>query len=505
MGVALDPGQVLVRRIAEWAGRDPARPFLVEVTGRSAGYGEVWELARRWAGWLALRGVRPGDRVVSLLPPSIDAVCLWLGTACLGALEVPVDPGLRGAFLTHALRLPQARLCVVPATSAELVRVPGLEVVVLDPDPAEVRQAAPLPVDGSSLPSPADPACVIYTSGTTGPAKGVVLSWAQLAATVGRIPRSRLGGDDAVYCCHPMFHVTGRSPLLSMADVGGRVVLRERFSASRFLDDVRAHGATSTTAQVPLLLATPEAPDDADNPLRIVLASCGAALARRFERRFGVRVIECYGSTEAGFPLLTRTAPADERRRWMGRPRRGYDARVVDAEGRPVPDGQVGELWVRPAARELMMIGYLDDPEATDRAFRDGWYRTGDAVLRDPGGDFAFVDRMRDTIRRNGENISSVALEATVEGDREVAGCAVLGVPDRVTGQEVLLAVVPTDPDRFDPAALHARLGELVPRHMLPSVVVVVDKLPRTPTNKVRKVGLLDRLDLTTAWRPPTR
>lgn len=440
--LALDPAFVLPRRVVAWASADPDRAFLAEVTGRSLTYGETWDAVRRWCTWLHERGVRRGDRIVSMLPASVDAVCLWLAAGCVGALEVPVNPELRGEFLTHALTLPGASLCVVRPEFEPVVAaggVPGLDVAVVERGTDVTAGCAPSEPD--ELPGPEDPACVIYTSGTTGPAKGVVLSWAQFAATIGRIPRSRLSARDAVYCCHPMFHVTGRTPLPSMADVGGRVVLRERFSASAFLADVRTHGCTSTTAYVPLMLATPERPDDADNPLRVVMASCGAAPARRFTERFGPRVIENYGSTEAGFPLLVRDAPSDEARRWCGRPRRGYDARVVGPEGRDVPAGEAGELWLRPPARPLMMLEYFGRPEATAAAFADGWYRTGDAVVPAVAGGLA-------------------------------------------------------------PDELWARLTGRLPRYMAPSYVLVCDDLPRTPTNKVRKVGLLDRLDLASAWRP---
>jgi crotonobetaine/carnitine-CoA ligase len=506
--VALDPAHVLPRRVASWAASDPHRPFLTEVSGRSLTYGETWDAVRRWRTWLRDRGVRRGDRVVTMLPASVDAVCLWLAAGCVGALEVPVNPELRGEFLTHALTLPGASLCVVRPESEPVVAgsgVAGLDVVVIDRDDDVTAGCAP--DDTGELPSPGDPACVIYTSGTTGPAKGVVLSWAQFAATIGRIPRSWLSDRDAVYCCHPMFHVTGRTPLLSMADVGGRVVLRERFSASAVLADVREHGCTSTTAYVPLMLATPERPEDAHNPLRVVLASCGAALARRFADRFGARVVECYGSTEAGFPMALRDAPPDESRRWCGRPRRGYTARVVGADGADVPDGEAGELWLRPPARELMMREYLGRPDATAAAFSDGWYHTGDAVIRHAGGDFEFVDRLRDTIRRHGENISSSAVEAVIGADPAVEACAVIGVPDPVAGQEVLLAVVPTVPGGVVPSELWARVHERLPRYMRPSYIIVCADLPRTPTNKVRKAGLLDRLDLASAWRSdnPTR
>lgn len=501
--IALDSQFVLPRRIAMWAASDPDRPFLTEVTGRSLTYGEVRQTVRRWCGWLRDHGVSRGARFFTMVPASIDAVCLWLAAGCLGALEIPVNPELRGDFLVHALTVAGASLCVVRPEFAPVVResgVPGLRVAIVGRD-ADATAGYPA-ADPGEFPRPEDPACVIYASGTTGPAKGVVLSWAQFSATIGRIPRSWLASGDAVYCCHPMFHATGRTPLLSMADVGGRVVLREKFSARAFLIDVRRHECTTTTAYVPLLLAAPEQPDDADNPLRVVLASCGAAQARRLEGRFGVRVIECYGSTEAGFPLALRDRP-DERHRWCGLPRRGYQIRVVGSNGAEVPDGEIGELWVRPLARPLLMLGYLDQPKATAAAITsDGWYRTGDAVIQHPGGHVEFVDRMRDTIRRHGENISSAAVEAVVAADPAVEACAVVGVPGPVADQGLLLAVVPTRPNALRPEELWLRVASRLPRSMRPAYIVVYDDLPRTPTNKIRKVGLLEQLDLQCAWRP---
>ena len=502
----MDPAFVLPRRVAFWAGEDPGRPFLEEVTGRSLSYGETWHQVTRWAAWLRSLGVRRGGRIITMLPASLDAVVLWLTAGCLGAVEVPVDPGMRGTFLTHVLASSGGRLCLVRPAFADLVRssgVDGLEVHVVEQQagfPAGSVASASVP---GPLPRPGEPSCVIYTSGTTGLPKGVLLSWAQFAATIGRIPRSWLSERDCAYCCHPMFHVTGRTPLLSMADVGGRVVLRERFSASAFLGDVRAHGCTTTTAYAALMLATPEQPDDADNPLRVVFGS-HPALDARFAARFGVRAtIGAYGSTEAGFPLLLRRPPQDKTRRWCGTPRRGYAARVVDDRGAEVADGQVGELEIRPPARSLVMLEYVGDPAATAAAFRGDWYRTGDAARRHADGQIEFVDRLRDTIRRHGENISSTAVEAVVALEDDVLDCAALGVPDAVAGQEVALAVVPRHVAAFDPADLYARLTRCLPRAFLPSYVVVCDDLPRTTTNKIRKVGLAETLDLATAWRPP--
>jgi crotonobetaine/carnitine-CoA ligase len=500
---ALDPASVLPRLVSAWAAATPERPFLSEVTGRRASYGETWAGVRRWASWLDELGIGRGDRVVSMLPASIDSVLLWLAAGCAGVLEVPADPALRGVFLRHVLADSGARVCLVRPEHAALVAdsgVAGLEIVVVDRDACPADHA--VLADGLEFPAPADPSCVIYTSGTTGLPKGVVISWAQMAASVGRIPRSWLSERDCVYSCHPMFHVTGRTPLLVMSDVGGRVVLRERFSASAFLDDVRAGGCTSTTAYTPLLLATPERDDDADNPLRVVWGGGNLPLSARFAKRFGTHVVEAYGSTEAGFPLVLLAPPPDLDQRWIGRPRRGYALRVVGTDQADAPDGAVGELWVRPPSRELMLLEYLNQPAVTAAATAGGWYRTGDAVVRHADGTFTFVDRLRDTIRRSGENISSTAIEIVISSDPAVGECAVLGVPDPITGQAVAVVLVPSAAG-CEPALLYERLRGELPRHTLPSYVILTDTLPRTPTNKVRKTELRDSLDLSRAWRPP--
>jgi carnitine-CoA ligase len=343
--VALDPAYVLPRLMAARAATAPERPFLAEVTGRRASYGETWAGVRRWTSWLGELGIARDDRVVSMLPASIDAVILWLAAGCAGALEVPVDPALRGVFLRHVLADSGARVCLARPEHAALVAdsgVGGLEIVIVDRDGCPADHA--VLADGLQFPAPGDPSCVIYTSGTTGLPKGVVISWAQMTASI------------------------GRTPLLVMSDVGGRVVLRERFSASAFLADVRAGECTSTTAYVPLVLATPERDDDADNPLRLVWGGGSLPLSARFGKRFGT---------------------------------------------------------------QLMLLEYLNQPATTAAATAGGWYRTGDAVVRHADGTFTFVDRMRDTIRRNGENISSTAIETVISNDPRSANARSSGYPTR--------------------------------------------------------------------------
>jgi crotonobetaine/carnitine-CoA ligase len=506
LATATDPPNLGPRRLAHLAEVAPLRPFLVEVGGdrpaRSMGYHEVHERVLRWCVQLERAGIGPGDRVVSTLPPSIDAVCLWFAAGLLGAYEISVDPALRGEFLQHVLADSDARVAVVRPEHTEQLRVarPELAQLVVDRvrDPLADVPAVPREVTTT----PADVCCVIYTSGTTGPAKGVVLTWGHMTALLGRVPRSWFGPEEATYAPWPMFHVTGRSPIVTMLDTAGRVVLRERFSRTDFWPDVLEHGIThASLAPVAGLVARSPGPAAGEHPLRIVLGGSDPGMLRIVER-FGVAAVTSYGSTEIGFPITNRWLSASTAA-VAGWPRRGYRVRVVDEHGAELPVGEVGELHIRPPARELMLREYLNRPELTARATADGWYRTGDAVrLREDGG-VLFVDRMRDTLRRFGENISSTAVERAVLGLAEVAECAVVGVPSELAGQEVMLVVVPADHAAIDEASLVERLRELVPTHAVPTYVQVVGELPKTANGKIRKTALVGLA--AGAWRRASR
>ena len=480
----LDPSLVLPVRIAHWAAHEPSRPFLIEVGGTTCSYGEARDGMLRWAAFLAGEGVQAGDRVASFLPPSVAAHLAWLGCACIGAMEVAVNPELRGPLLDHVLTDASPRLAIGLPDHAALAP-PGLPfVTVHEPAPGV---AAMVP---ARWPLPTDPACVLYTSGTTGPAKGVIVPWAQLSATIGRIPRSALSGSDAVYAPWPMFHVTGRTPLPSMADVGGRVVLRTHPTVGEFWPDIAAYGCTSTTfGALAALLVGAEAPSP--HPLRWVFMAPRGELSLRVQDRFGVQVLANYGSTEAGFPILNRRlgpSTADV----SGWPRPGYRVRVVH-DGSDAADGEPGELWIGADDPAVMFSGYLGAP---GNGREDGWFRTGDLVTRREDGGIVFVDRLRDVIRRFGENISSIAVESIVSTDPEVTACAVIGSPSEVCGEEVLLVVSPAT---VDPAALFARLSERLPRYALPALIAVLPELPTTPTGKVAKYALR----VGEAWESP--
>lgn len=501
--IGADPEFVLPRMIERWYRSDPHRPFLTEAeTGRTETYGSFRDLTRRWASVLIDHGVESGNCVLSLLPSSIDAHAVWLATSLVGAVEVAVNPDLSGAFLIHALTHSNSAVCIARPDQQPAIAdsgVIGLRLILVEPrsSPADRAPVA----DIADLPTLTDPSCVIYTSGTSGPAKGVVIPWAQLATTIGRIPRSWLSDQDCTYSPWPMFHVTGRSPMTSMADVGGQVVTRERFSLRHFWGDIDKHRCTTTTAGAvaKLLLAEPPDPADRGHSLQHVFLGSGP-VGLQFTERFGVNGIACYGSTEVGFPIANPSITADNANS-LGWLRPGYEARIVDQLGHDVGPDEPGELLIRPPSRGLILNEYLNEPDKTAGAVIDGWYHTGDVVRLAADDSFTFVDRISDTIRRFGENISSRQLELTVLTHPEVIECAAIGIESGLSGQDVLLCIVAAPGFPLDAARLSEGLADVLPPHMRPRYISLLDELPKTPNGKVRKDALAEQIDLNRTWR----
>jgi crotonobetaine/carnitine-CoA ligase len=238
-----------------------------------------------------------------------------------------------------------------------------------------------------------------------------------------------------------------------------------------------------------LIYSPPPSPDDADNPLRNVILGPMIPEIEDFERRFGVRTATCYGQTEVGIPISTGWDHGP----WAncGRRRMDYpwpDAVVVNEHDEPLPPGEVGELVVRSAEPWALNVGYYKMPEQTVEAWRNGWFHTGDGFRVDDDGWYYFVDRLRDAIRRRGENISSFEVETHVCEHDDVVECAAVGVPAVHGEDDVLVAVIVRDESTFDPASLIEFLEPRMPRFMLPRYVEVVDDLPRTEASmRVRK------------------
>lgn len=521
MSPVLDREFVLPHLIASRARSAPERPFLADVTGRSLRYGELHEAALRWAAAFSRLGVASGDRVITLFPTGFESYLAWLGCAWLRAIEVPVNTMYRGRMLAYVIRQSGARVIVVAerfleplaAVAAEL---DGVEMVVVpdlsgEPPALGARIVGPseFPCDASpraELEGPArwDIACMIYTSGTTGPSKGVLVPWAELYQFATACPPGTLSEHDTCYAVLPTFHVGGKAALYQTAIAGGRVVLREVFSVSEFWNDVRRFGCTTTGLigmMARLLHAQPPRPDDAENPLGLVQVAPLFPEIEDFEKRFGVRVFTGYGMTEIGAALYMTS---DERRDWQscGRPRPGYELRIVDEHDEEVTPGEVGELVVRTDRPWELNAGYFGMPEKTAEAWRNGWFHTGDGFRRDEHGYFYFVDRLKDAMRRKGENVSSFEVEAYVSEHPDVAEVAAIAAPSPfgLGEDEVKVVVVPRPGSGLDPKALLEFLGPRMPRFMLPRYVELAGELPKTPTMRVRKVELRERAFNARTW-----
>lgn len=453
-------------------------------------YRDTVERAARTAGALQGRGIEPGDRIALLCGNRLELLETVLGCAWLGAIAVPLNTALRGAGLRHALTDSGARVVVV---EPDLVAV--LDEVDVPVERWVVGQTFPEP--GPALPArpaaPGDTLAILYTSGTTGLPKGVCCPHAQFSwwgVIVGEC--LEITDEDVLYTCLPLFHTNALNAFFQAVCAGATYVLGGRFSASRFWDEARAAGATVTYllgAMVQILLTRP---DDTAHRVRIALSPATPAAAHAaFRERFGVLLVDGYGSTETNMVLGAH--PAAQRPGYMGVVLPDHEVRVVDADGLDVPDGQPGELVCRSRQPYSYATGYFENPAATAAAYRDLWFHTGDRVVREPDGWLRFLDRLTDSIRRRGENISSLEVEQVIATHPAVAAVAVYAVPSELSEDEVMAAVVPRPGERVDPAELTAWCEPRLARFAIPRYVDVVAELPLTENGKVRKAVLRER------------
>jgi crotonobetaine/carnitine-CoA ligase len=334
----------------------------------------------------------------------------------------------------------------------------------------------------------------MYTSGTTGVSKGVLVSQAHAYTYASREDEERPRRADRVLVTLPLFHLAGQWYGVYQALIArAQCVLEPAFSVSRFWPLVREHGITVTVllgAMAELLQQQPPQPDDADNPLELAIMAPLASDVSGFRARFGIEPAAVYGMSEVGAVLSgpPETIVGGE----AGFPRDGYRLRLVGEDGAEVATGEIGELWVRPDHPETVLAGYHHLPEKTAETIRDGWVHTGDAFRRDGEGRYFFADRMKDALRRRGENISSFEVERVVNEFPAVYESAVVAVPSSLTEDEIKVVVVPRPGEHIDPTALTHFLIERLPYFMVPRYVQTADELPRTPTQKVIKHLLRD-------------
>ncbi|TPQ21530.1 AMP-binding protein [Streptomyces sporangiiformans] len=475
------------------------RVFL-RVADTTRTYAQTREASATMAGALAAHGCRPGDRVAALLSNRIELVDLVLGCAWLGAVVVPLNTALRGRSLRQVLHAAEPRFLYAEAELAQHAVAAGhrggVWVVGGDdvPRPGATTEAVrPAPV------RPGDTAAILFTSGTTGVSRGVRCPQAQFVWWGRNVSDAlRLTPDDVLFTCLPLFHTNALNTLAHAMTVGASCVVERRFSASRYwsqVADARATAVCLLGAMVPMLLARPPGPHDrAHRAWRGLSPATPGPVWEPFRARFGVRLVDGFGSTETN--LVIGSTPEEYRPGYVGTVRAGFSARVVDEALAPVADGTPGELVVRSHQEYAFSTGYLGDPEAAP----DSWRRTGDRVIREPDGWFRFVDRIKDVIRRRGENISSYEVESAVRSHPAVVEAAAFPVASELAEDEVMVVVVVRPGSVLDPADLARHCATELPAFAVPRYIETVPALPLTETGKVRKAVLRERGLTTRTW-----
>jgi len=494
------------------AAATPEKPFIL-FDEEQWTYAEAAQQA--WLAGHALTrcGVRAGDYVSVWIPTGPDVLRGWFGANAVGAVYAPLNLAAKGNYLQHTLNLAGSKVLVAHHQLVERlagIQAPSLETVVIVGGEAprglpwqtvtldELLDGVPEERPVLSRPiEPWDDLSLIYTSGTTGPSKGVRAAHAAFWNYANCFILPYVDETDRYLNALPMFHTAGTGITYSMLRAGGSVALTKGFSASRFWDDVRRFEATITIAihgMVTFMLDQPQRPDDAENPLRTVYMG-PLNRHKEFAERFGVSVYTAYGMTEVPVPITSNLEPDDARSCGRAADPEHYELRLVDEHDVPVPPNTPGELIARHSLPWTINSGYKNMPEATAEAWRNGWFHTGDQFTQDEQGNFYFLDRIKDVIRRRGENISSVEVEAEVTSHPLVRDAAAVAVAnpdvDRTAGDEEVKVVVVLEPDAsLDPVELTEYLAARMPAYWVPRFIEFASELPRTESHKVKKADL---------------
>lgn len=469
-------------------------------------YSEALVIASRSAATLRAAGVVPGDRVALLCSNRVEFMQLYLGCAWSGAVAVPVNVASRGMQLQHILSNCGAKLIAVESSLVHVLNSLDWTNLVVEKiwtigDQGTAFQGN-IPVTSYKLDDnmevahasgPGDTVAILYTSGTTGASKGVCCPQAQYfwwGVHTASLLEMREG--EILYSCLPLFHTNALNSFYQALLTGSTLVVGQRFSVSGYVEALRHHGATITYllgAMVPMLLSRNPNDDERAHKARIALApGVPAQFHEVFKKRFGIGLIDGYGSTETNFAIGDKLV--DQQPGFMGRTRPGFQAKVVDEFDNEVADGVPGELVLRASEPFAFATGYFGMPDKTVEAWRNLWFHSGDRVIRYSCGSFRFLDRMKDAIRRRGENISSFEVEQVVTSHPAIANAAVFPVNSDLAEDEVMVSVVLRDGAQLSPEQLLDYCQPRMPYFAVPRFVDFVAELPTTENGKVQKFKL---------------
>jgi crotonobetaine/carnitine-CoA ligase len=504
-----------VRVLGDWlraeAALDPMRDF-VQCGGPWMTLRELDERSDRVGAALQHLGVSKGDRVAVNLPNRTEYIELIYAIAKIGAIQVPLNTYLRGDFLRHQLAQTSPLVYIGDAAALQMLlpvlqdieliqhlvlvgeSTDGLPVALPYADLVESPQTlAPVEIVAE------DVCAVIYTSGTTGPSKGCTITHGYYCNLVNVfIDYGWYETGDVVFGANPLFHFSGQTWLVAAAlAVRGSVVVEPAFSATTYMARIRETGATAAMgmgAMGPMLLAQPPSPEDKNHRLRHITFMPGtAAFVAQFAERFGIEPFaEVFGQSEC-WPALLGDPRGPRKPGSMGKLTPGLQVKLVDDEDREVAPGEPGEIVIRGDEPYRLFSGYWNDAEATVRTFRNLWHHTGDSARVDDEGYFWFVDRKKDSLRRRGENVSSLELEAALMKHQAFAAVAVHAVPSPMGEDDIKVCIVLKPEITVTAAELFDFFKANLPYYAVPGYAEFIDALPANVNGRVQKFKLRER------------
>ena len=502
----LDPKHVVVRDLLERnAIETPNEPFMLFEDGSTWTSLQCLNEAAAAANELLAAGVTRGSAVAVALPNGPDFLRAFWGTAMIGAAMVPVNPTYRGSLISHMLHLSRPVAVVTEGEFRKrlLDAVPNGEFALLDP--SELRSTNRIPPALERPIEPWDAVCLAMTSGTTGPSKLVRVAYAQCLQG-GTSTFNLWGRSEAdVYLMDtPAFHMGAIYIISSSLFSRNKIALRKRPDLVNYWEIVRDTGATMSQiygTMVNFLEGQPYRAAERQHSLRLALTIPLPADPEEFRKRFGIEhVLSGWGSTEVGCPINKAPGFATTTGS-IGRVLPGYQVRLVDENDKEVPVGVPGEAVLRADIPWLISTEYVGNPVATCEVWRNGWFHTGDLLKRDVEGNFYFIDRLKDSLRRRGQNISSYEVEVVVLAFHGVTEAA--AVPERTSVEaedEVKVWVVTENGIDIDFRELLVFCLERLPHHMVPRFFERAAELPKTPSAKIQKHLLRERGNGPDTW-----
>jgi carnitine-CoA ligase len=481
---------VLDRRAEEFPDR-----VMMSIAGTDVTFEQMRQRSCAAANALLDLGIGLGDCVALFTATCQEWIYFWLGAGRIGAVSAAVNAAYKGDFLLHALRLSRAKVIIVDTERRSRVaevadRLPELSSIVVQGDSRdEALNRGATGTAGEYIGDVGDIGSLFFTSGTTGASKAVATTWHYLFTTAATVASAwGFGSGEVLWTAMPLFHLSAAPSVLAPMLVGGTTVLAPAFHPGTVWDEVRACGAigfAGAGAMVSMLLRQPPDPRDAQLPLRFISAApIDASVYRDIEKRYGCRIVTMYGMTEA-FPIAVKNVAEEGVPGTSGRPNPNFEVRIVDPDGEPLPDGSVGEIACRPRYPHVMSEGYVNGDGGVNS--HTEWFRTGDLGVLDSDQNLTYVDRVKDSLRRRGENVSSVEVETVVMGYPAVLEAAAVGLPSDLGEDDILLVVALRPDSALDYSELLDFCSARMPYFCVPRYVEVVDELPKTIIGRVRK------------------